>query len=73
MNGKAAKRIRYAADCMFGKTPSTEKASARKAETIRRLKREYCAAPYHRRDVHQESHSFVLQVKYGSQTRKHPA
>ena len=40
---------------------------------ITRFKAEYKALPFHRRAVHQESHSFVLQVKHGNATRQYPA
>ena len=86
MNAKAAKRIRYAVRCMGLKDDdSGAKAAHWKkgkqvpeqanflTRTIRRLKAEYKALPYHRRDVHQESHSFVLQVKHGNATRNYPA
>lgn len=86
MNAKAAKRIRYAVRCMGLKNEPTEvkrnrllqgnpyqaKASAA-ARMITQFKRQYKALPFHRRDVHQESHSFVLQVKHGNATRNFPA
>lgn len=85
MNGKAAKRIRYAAQGMglqhkptevaantlFGKNSKPAKACER-TRTITRLKREYYAKPYHLREV-KESHSFVLGVKHGINTRQWPA
>lgn len=86
MNAKAAKRIRYAVRCMGLKHEPTkvkrstlfsnndEPAQAcYRTRTITRLKREYKALPFHRRDVPQESHSFVLQVKHGNATRRFPA
>ena len=76
MNGKAAKRIRYAIRCMFstnaGEPYRGVKVPKWKKEQ-NRLKAEYKALPFHCRDVHQESHSFVLQVKHGNATRKYPA
>jgi hypothetical protein len=76
MNAKAAKRIRYAVRCMFS-TYAGERYSGVKVPTWKkeqnRLKAEYKATPFHRRDVHQESHRFVLQVKHGNATRKYPA
>lgn len=87
MNAKAAKRIRYAVRCMClstdkpeNKKPSlfgSHKVEPAKSSPAKRMitqfKREYKATPYHRRDVHQESHSFVLQVKHGNATRRFPA
>lgn len=86
MNAKAAKRIRYAVRCMGLQNDETGAKAAHwkngkevpeKANfltrTIRRLKAEYKATPFHRRDVHHESHSFVLQVKHGNATRRFPA
>ena len=87
MNAKAAKRIRYAVLCMglstekpetpkprwFGSNSDAPAKSSPAKRTITRFKREYKALPYHLRDVHQESHSFVLQVKHGNATRKYPA
>lgn len=96
MNGKAAKRIRYAVKCIG---LSTEKpigdflhvlaphpvlrhtislsAGQGKSSPAKRMitqfKREYKALPFHRRDVHQESHRFVLQVRHGNETRRYPA
>jgi len=86
MNAKAAKRIRYAVRCMglkegptevgkntmFGINRKPAKASAA-ARMVTQFKRQYKALPFHRRDVHQESHSFVLQVKHGNATRNFPA
>lgn len=89
MNGKLAKRLRYAADCtgnrksdadselkfqrkLSKREPNFAQASLRK-RFIRRLVKDYKATPFHRRDVHQESHSFVLQVKHGNATRRFPA
>lgn len=82
MNGKLAKRIRYAAQCM-GLKPNGEGAKAPHwskqkrvpergdyyTRKVRQLKREYKARPYYLRDRPQESHSFVLQVKHGNATR----
>lgn len=48
-----------------------ETSSAKKM--ITQFKRQYKALPFHRREVHQESHSFVLQVKHGNATRRFPA
>ena len=87
MNAKAAKRIRYAVRCMGLSTdkPKNKKPSlfgSRKVEPaqsspakrmVTQLKREYKALPFRRRDVHRESHSFVLQVKHGNATRRFPA
>lgn len=87
MNGKAAKRIRYAVRCMglstekpaapkqrmFGSNSVTAAKTSRAKQMITAFKRQYKALPFHRRDVHQESHSFVLQVKHGNNTRKFPA
>ena len=87
MNAKAAKRIRYAVRCMglrtekpktpkprwFGSYSVTPAKSSPAKRMITQFKREYKATPFHRRDVHQESHSFVLQVKHGNATRNFPA
>lgn len=86
MNAKAAKRIRYAVRCMGLKDgptqvnastvwykntkPAVASAAARK---VTQFKREYKELPFHRRDVHQESHSFVLRVKHGNTIRNFPA
>lgn len=87
MNAKAAKRIRYAVRCMGLSTEKPEapkphhlysnstvpaKSSPAK-RMITQFKREYIVLPFHRRDVHKESHSFVLQVKHGNATRNYPA
>lgn len=72
MRAQAARRIRYAADCMHGSgdyEPLTEKQLSAKRKTIKRLKREYKATPYHLRDVPRECHAFVLDVKRGLTTR----
>lgn len=82
MNGKVAKRIRYAARCL-GLKPNGDGAveahwtkhlmvperGDKYTRKVRQLKREYKAQPYHLRDVPQESHRFVLQVKHGNATR----
>jgi len=80
MNAKAAKRIRYAVRCMGLSTekPETPKPrwfgySSPAKRKITEFKRQYKAIPFHRRDVPQESHSFVLQVKHGNVTRRFPA
>jgi hypothetical protein len=87
MNAKAAKRIRYAVRCMglstekpetpkprwFGSNSDAPAKSSPAKRMITRFKREYKALPYRLRDVHQESHSFVLQVKHGNATRNFPA
>lgn len=95
MNGKAAKRIRYAVKCrgiptvkpqgsflhMLVQSPLGHMSSLSSgcAETspakrrITQLKRAYKAQPYHRRDVHKESHGLVLQVLHGNATRRYPA
>jgi hypothetical protein len=87
MNAKAAKRIRYAVRCMglstekpsapkqslFGPSDAGRAKTSRAKQMITQFKRQYKALPFHRRDVHQESHSFVLQVKHGNATRNFPA
>lgn len=87
MNAKAAKRIRYAVRCMglsaekpetpkprwFGSSSTGPAKSSPAKRMITQCKRGYKALPFHRRDVHQESHSFVLQVKHGNVTRRFPA
>lgn len=86
MNAKAAKRIRYAVRCMGLKDGPTEiktsgiwykntkpAVASAAARMITQFKREYKATPFHRRNVHQESHSFELQVKHGNATRNFPA
>jgi len=87
MNGKAAKRIRYAVRCMglsevkpetpkprWFESNSTSPAKSSPAKRMAtQFKRQYQVLPFHRRDVHQESHSFVLQVKHGNATRNFPA
>lgn len=87
MNAKAAKRIRYAVRCMglstekpaspktsiFGYRNGTPAKTSPAKRMITQFKRQYKVLPFHRRDVHKESHSFVLQVKYGNATRNFPA
>jgi len=87
MNAKSAKRIRYAVRCMglsdvkpvnpkpglFGPSTTAAAKSSPAKRMITQFKRQYKALPFHRRDVHQESHSFVLQVKHGNATRNFPA
>lgn len=87
MNAKAAKRIRYAVRCMglsnekpetpkprwFGSNSVEAAKSSPAKRMIAQFKREYKARPFHRRDVHQESHRFVLQEKHGNATRNFPA